>query len=145
MDESNPYASPQSSRDGDHADTYTESGRRIVLCIALATIGISVVVIGLYVSANGLATLPPRLVRLALTVILGIFLYRGAVWARWVAVALYGLGSVGSIGVAVPLSSAGHPVNGASLALMGMIYGISALALLVVPAVGARFNRHSSA
>lgn len=123
----------------------TESGRRIVLYIVLATIGISVVVIGLFVAANGLDTLPQRLVRLVLTVVLGVFLYRGAIWARWVSVVLYGVASVGSVVGGLQLVSHGHPANGTPLVLMGVIYGASVLALLLVPSVRAHFARDSTA
>jgi hypothetical protein len=122
-----------------------ESGRRIVLAIVFATVGVSAIVIILFVAANGFATLPPRLVRFALTVALGVLLYRGAAWARWTVVILYSIASIGSLAGASQLLTSGYPGRAMPGVAMGVIYGASVLSLLLVPSVRAHFARAQAA
>lgn len=116
----------------------TSTGRRLVLAIIVASLAISVLVIVAFTVARGTALLPQQIVRFLLTVGLCVFLYRGANWARWVAVILFALGGVMSlVGASAPSSTS---MSGLLLLLMGLVYAASALILLLVPTVRAHFG-----
>ena len=119
--------------------TDTEAGRRIVVYVVLATISISVVVILMYIDANGFAGFPQRLVRLGLTIALGVFLIRGETWARQVAVVLYGAAAIFSTVAALQLVLIA-PIKAAPLILMAIVYGTSVGVLLMVPSVRDHFE-----
>ncbi len=115
-----------------------ERGRRLVLAVMVATLTLSVLVIGTFNIVQGSERLPQQIVRFLLTVGLCVFLYRGANWARWVASVLFVLGGVGSLlgGIAVLSTS----MTGLLLIGVGLVYVASAVVLLAVPAVRAYFQ-----
>ena len=121
--------------------TDAEAGRRIVFYVACATIGISVAVILVCIDANGMAGLPQRLVRLTLTIALGVCLLRGEDWARMVAVVLYGAAAIGAASNFLQLVTL-IPFKSAPLAFMSVVYGGSAWALLFNPSVRSFFREN---
>ena len=79
---------------GDSLDVVRSDGRRLVAIAiwALLCASILVIVASMFVRHSG-----PRLsevVRLALEVLLCVFLYRGAAWARWLTIVCFGLGAL---------------------------------------------------
>ncbi len=108
-------------------------GRKIVLTIIGATLVISALVIIRSNLLTGPHRLPQQVVRFILTVLLAFFLYRGANWARWLLVILYGLGGVGSLGLALFADTG----MGLLLVVMGVCYVFSAGALVSSSAVAA--------
>jgi len=112
-------------------------GRRIVLGVIVATLALSAVAIVAFNVLVGSERLHSQLFRFALTVLLSIFLYRRARWARWVAIALFAIAGVGALlgGVVLLRSSAA----GLLLLATGAIYLASSGLLLFAPSVGSYF------
>ena len=113
-------------------------GRRIVLVIIIATLSLCAVVTVTYWLQRGSERLASQLGRFVLTVILSLNLYRGAVWARWVAIVLFLFG--GGIGLASLLDLRRFSGAALLLAAMCLTYIGSALALLALPSVRAHFG-----
>jgi hypothetical protein len=61
-----------------------------------------VAVVAWYVAVIGTGKLPFQLVRLALECALAVFVYRGATWARRLAIGLFAVGALGSLVVLAP-------------------------------------------
>ena len=101
-------------------------GRVLVLVALGAIVGVSLIVIGVFVHHHGTGRLPAQLIRFALTVVLAVFVYRGRPWARWVAVVL-----IGGAGLILLTHSKSTPVL-----VMGVVYVVSA-GLLVLPSATA--------
>jgi len=95
-------------------------GRALVLSALGAIVGISLVVIGVYVDHHGTGRLPEQVIRFALTVALAVFVYRGRRWARWLAVVL-----IGGVGLVLLAASRSTPVL-----VMGAVYVLSAGSLV---------------
>jgi hypothetical protein len=116
----------------------TETGRRLVLAVIVATLTLEVLAIVAFNTVQGPQSLPQQIVRFFLTVGLCVFLYRGANWARWVAGILYALGGLGSLvgGVATLTTT----MAGLGLLIMGIVYVASAVILFFVPTVRAFFG-----
>ena len=110
----------------------------MVLAIIIATLSLCAVVTVTYWLQRGSERLASQLVRFALTVILSLNLYRGAVWARWVAIVLFLFG--GGIGLTSLLELRRFSGAALLLAAMSLTYIGSALALLALPSVRAHFG-----
>jgi uncharacterized membrane protein YfcA len=104
-----------------------DKGQEIVLAIIGATIGFSAFSVITFILFVKLQWLPFQVVRLILTILLGVFLYRGIRWVYWLSVILYGLGGV--IGIASGFLFFGKiPLTLVSV-IMGVVYILSAWAL----------------
>ena len=116
-----------------------EAGERIVLYIVVATLSISAAVIAWTTLATGPEKLPVQLVRFALTVLLCVFLFRGASSARWIAIVLFALGGLGATvgGFAILRESA----FGLLLLAMGAAYLMNFALLAFNSSVKAHFAR----
>ena len=109
------------------------TGRKIVITIIFATVGISLLVIITRNLLIGPQKLPQDVVRFIYTIVLAFFLYRGAGWARWVVVNLYGLGGIfGIVGGMMLLATSRWALL---LVVMGVIYFLSAGVVLFSHAV----------
>ena len=109
------------------------TGRKIVITIIFATVGISLLVIITRNLLIGPQKLPQDVVRFIYTIVLAFFLYRGAGWARWVVVNLYGLGGIfGIVGGMMLLATSRWALL---LVVMGVIYFLSAGVVLFSRAV----------
>ena len=115
-----------------------ELGRRIVLGIVIAILILSITVLVLPLWLHGSDRPIRRAGRLVLEFTLGMELYRGRTWARWLVVCL--------LGIAVVVSSwflatrAFEPLQLGAL----VVHGSSALLLVFHPAVRAHFAANRS-
>jgi hypothetical protein len=92
-----------------------------------------------FMIAQGTLRVPQQLTRLMLTVMLCIFLVRGASWARWTSAVLFLLGGLLSVGGAAKLL--GTPGSAWLMLGFGAIYLYCAGVLLASRSVSA-FFRH---
>lgn len=69
-------------------------GRKLLVNSMVKVLLMSALVIYFYVSLHGLGTLPPRIVRFVLTLLLMIWLYRGSSVAKWLCIVLYGIAGI---------------------------------------------------
>lgn len=113
-------------------------GRRLVLAVIVASLSISGIVIIVTNMPRGSDELPSQTIRLFLTVVLCIFLYRGSNWARWVAGILLVFGAVTSMILGFGITSS--TPAGLLIVLMGLVYSASAVVLIFVPSVRAYFR-----
>lgn len=106
--------------------------------VIAVTLALSVMVILVYLTSIGPQKVPQQIVRLILTGVLCVFLYRGVNWARWVAGILFVLAGIVGIasGTALLYIGAGAFV----LLAMGAVYVGSAVILLFVPSVRTYFG-----
>lgn len=118
-------------------ETQLTTGRKIVVGVIIATIALSLISIITSVLVDG-QPLPAHLVRFLLTILLCLFLYRGANWARWIVVILLLL--AGPSAVLAGLTLLPHPGSAALLIIIGLVYTTSAILLMFVPAVRAHFR-----
>lgn len=118
------------------------SGRRLVLAIIVASLTLDVLVIVTFNFVRGAELLPQQIVRFLLTVVLYVFLYRGANWARWAAGILFSLSGFGALQEWFALVSIS--MAGLLLIAMGLVYVASTVILLFVPSVRAYFSPGSS-
>jgi len=95
----------------------TERGRRQTIAILVTLVG-SIVIVALL----GGSTLPAMLIQLIVIGLLGLQLFRGAAWARWVLVAIAALTVVGNGWAAAQGAQAG----GASWAINAALAAIYA-------------------
>jgi hypothetical protein len=109
-------------------------GRVLVLIALAAIVGVSLVVIGIFVHRHGTGRLPAQVIRFALTAVLAVFVYRGQSWARWLAVLL-----IGGSGLVLLAYSRSTPV-----VVMGIVYAASA-GMLVMPSASAFLARQRAA
>ncbi len=116
----------------------TRPGRGLVVAVIVATLTMALLADIVSLLMRGPAQLPQQLVRFALTVVLCVFLYRGAAWARWVSGVLFALGSVVSLVGGIAYLS----TNTASLLLLllGAVYAACAVVLLFIPTVREYFG-----
>lgn len=84
-------------------------GRRITLAFCIAVVAISVATISFMVSAKGAEALPPRLVRLALTILLVAGIYLGSIAAKWIGIVLMYVGGLAGLAVGALLLMGLHP------------------------------------
>ncbi len=118
-------------------ESQIETGRRLVVAVIVASLALSLVVIGTFNLVRGPERLPQQVVRFLLAAGLCAFLYRGANWARRVAGILFATGALGSLVVGLPAL----PGKASLLPLAtGLVYLASAVVLLFVPAVQAYFG-----
>ena len=115
------------------------NGQGLVIAVVAALISTSALVAVVYYFERGSDRLPSQVVRFLLTVVLCVFLYRGANWARWVAGVLCGLSGVGSMFGGAMLLAGGK--QGLPLLGLGVVYVTCFGALLLVPSVSAYFRR----
>ena len=120
-------------------DTQRQEGRGLVITVISATIALSVVAIVVYLITMGPKNLAQQIVRLILTVVLCVFLYRGASWARWVTIILFLLGGI----LLIPSAIAALHIGAGAYMLfaMGAVYFASAAILLFAPAVRTYFSK----
>ncbi len=130
----NPYASPSDAASESLPTAGKSSGihrgRIIVLVIAAAIIGFSALTISFYVLTVGPHELPSQLVRFALTVGLMVCVYRGFVWARTLAAALFGLGTIGAAIDVLTMAPEQGVINRGILTIYVLVYGGATAALL---------------
>lgn len=110
-------------------------GRRIVLGLVIAILILSVT---LPLWLQGRYRPIRRAGQLVLEFTLGVELYRGRTWARWLAVGLLGVAVVGSSWFLATRSF--EPLQLGAL----VVHGSSALLLVFQPAVRAHFEEHRS-
>ncbi len=104
-----------------------DRGRKIVLAIIVATIAFSAFSIITFISAVGPQRLPFQMVRFVLTVLLGVFLYRGTKWVYWVSVILFGFAGVKGLMDAFLF---GQTLMALGSVAMGIVYVLSAWVLV---------------
>jgi len=122
-------------------DAQIELGRRLVLGVIVAILSISVVVILSFVLALGTSRLLPQIIRLMITIVICMYLYKGAPWARWVLSALISVGGIMGIlsglgGLALAGANSAHFY----MLLMGSTYIASVAVLWLAPPVRAYFR-----
>jgi hypothetical protein len=112
-----------------------KQGRAVVLVIAGLTIGLSLWVIISYNTRLGHEKFPQQAVRLGLTTLMFLLVYRGSQVARWIAVCLLLLGGAMGIlsGLTIPILLKQGPLT----LYIGIIYIGFALALASLPSVNA--------
>ncbi|MBV10299.1 hypothetical protein [Rubinisphaera sp.] len=81
-----------------------ERGKSILITCMVKLLLLSAILIASYVMRKGLETLPPRIVRFVLTLLLLIWLYRGSLAAKWICVVLYGISGIALL-VMMPLDN----------------------------------------
>jgi len=116
-----------------------DRGQKIVLGVIVVLLTISALEIVTSNLATGMENLLQQLGRFSLTVLLSLFLYRGAGWARWVAIVLASLAGVGWIVAVVALSPG--PIAGFLLLVMGAVYLGCSVILLRNAAVNLHFAK----
>ena len=116
-----------------------DRGRKIVVAVIAAGLSTSALVIFASILASGTDGIAWESVRFALAVLLSLFLYRGASWARWITIVLTGAAGIGWIIVALaqPLG----PRPGVFLLGVAAVYLVCAAALLLNGAVRLHFAR----
>lgn len=115
-----------------------QAGRKLVIRVVLIAIAISIFSIASFVLAQGTARLPQQLLRLTLTLVLCMFLLRGAPWARWVSAVLFLAGGLLSVGAGLTLL--GTPSSAWVMVGMGAIYLYCAGVLMLERSVRAFFD-----
>ena len=108
-------------------DEQVDRGRKIVLAIIVATIAFSAFSIITFISTVGPQRLPFQVVRFFLTILLGVFLYRGAKWVYWVSVILFAFSGVTGLMGAFLL---GFTLMALGSVAMGIVYVLSAWVLV---------------
>lgn len=116
----------------------SDLGRRIVLGIVIAILVLSVTGMVLHLWHRGSDRLLGKLGRLVLEYSLGMELYRGRTWARWLTVCLFG--------AAAALTTWFLATRSIEPLLLGLlvVHGGSGLLLVFHPAVRAHFAAHRS-
>jgi hypothetical protein len=120
-------------------DGSSEAGKKLVVRVAVIAVSLSIVTIVTFSIDQGATRLPQQLVRLTLTVLLCIYLVRGARWARWTSAVLFLLGGLLSLGAAAQLL--GTPADAWIMVGFGAIYLYCAGVLLASRSVSAFFSR----
>jgi len=123
-------------------DPQVLTARRIVLAIIAFAMSMPMVVITTFHIGRNQERLPQQIVRFVLTLVLCTFLFRGANWARWVAVILFLVAGTAELVEGVVLLSDG--THGLILIATGSVCLASAAVLFFVPVVRAYFNGGST-
>jgi len=108
------------------------------LLIAMAAVLLSAANIITFLLVRGPERVVQQGVRFALTVILSVHLCRGAPWARWVAIVLYGF--AGGFGVLALLRLQQFDTRAVLVAALPAIYLGSCIALVALPSVRVHFG-----
>jgi hypothetical protein len=111
--------------------------RRIILAIIAVALALPVVVIATFHIGRSQEGLPHQIGRLVLTLLLCVFLFRGANWARWAAGAVFIAAGIRELVLGFLLVS---EVNGLVLIATGSVCLASAYVLFFVPVVRAYFT-----
>jgi len=119
-------------------DEFTDTGKKLVVRVAVIATAISLVTIVTFNVVQGAGRLPQQLVRFGLTLTLCFFLVRGRRWARWVAVALFLIAGIGS--VVVSLGLLGRSMGAWALLGVGLAYLYCSGVLLGSTSVRAFFD-----
>jgi hypothetical protein len=104
-----------------------DRGRKIVLAIIVAAIAFSAFSIITFITTVGPQRLLFQIVRFVLTILLGVFLYRGTKWVYWVSVILFGFAGVTGLMGAFLL---GDTLMVLGSVAMGVVYVLSAWVLV---------------
>jgi len=112
------------------------AGRRYVLGVIAVLLALHAYSVVAFYSVFGPVGVPQQVVRSLLTIVLAVFLYRGANWARWATGILCAVGTVWGAVMLVRLQPSGILVLGA----MACAYAVCVIILMATPAVRAFFN-----
>ena len=115
-----------------------DSGRKLVLRVAIIATGISILTIVMFNIVQGTGRLPQQLVRFWFTLALCYFLVRGRPWARWISIVLFLIAGIGS--VVGSLSLIGNSLGGWVLLAMGAAYLYCSVVLIASPSIKAFCN-----
>ncbi len=115
-----------------------QQGKKLVVRVVLIALTLSLFTIATFMLAQGSMRASQQLTRLALTVMLCVFLLRGAAWARWTSAALFFVGGLLSLGAAFTLLST--PSNAWVMVGIGAIYLYCAGVLITSRSVSAFFS-----
>lgn len=113
-------------------------GRRLVMGALAAMVVVSLISTTLSAVLSGGEGLAQDLIRTALTVALCYAVYQGRAWARWLTVALLGLGGLVSLGAGLVMLLV-VPLGGAALLLLGVVYIACVVVLAAAPSARAFF------
>jgi peptidoglycan/LPS O-acetylase OafA/YrhL len=112
---------------GQEMNEEVDRGRKIVLAIIVAAIAFSAFSIITFITTVGPQRLLFQIVRFVLTILLGVFLYRGTKWVYWVSVILFGFaGVIGLMGAFL----LGDTLMVLGSVAMGVVYVLSAWVLV---------------
>ena len=115
-----------------------DSGKTFVIAIIVGTLLMSLTTIFVTNVLTNSADLQIQLVRLAITVALAVQLYRGAGWARWIFIVLFGLAGLGMLVFVFFLPKT---LITFIIALMGLVYAGLGGVLMLNPSVRLYFER----
>jgi hypothetical protein len=116
-----------------------QAGRKLVLRVAVVAVSLSILSIATFMIAEGATRLPQQLLRLTLTVLLCVYLVRGAPWARWTSAVLFLLGGLLSLGGGAKLLET--PGSAWVMISLGAIYLYCAGVLILSRSVSAFFDQ----
>jgi hypothetical protein len=116
-----------------------EVGRKLVVRVVLIAMTLSVFTIATFMLTQGQTRAPQQLLRLALTVVLCIYLLRSAAWARWTSALLFLVGGLLSLGAGFTLLST--PSSAWVMVCIGAIYLYCAGVLIASRSVSAFFGQ----
>jgi hypothetical protein len=111
------------------------TGRWLIVAVIVSVLALSVLTAAAFNVAVGTDRQPQQVVRFVLTAWLCIFLYRRAIWARWVAGILFLL--AGAVSLFAGFAS---ELGDFLLVTMGTVYAAAGIILLFVPAVRVYFR-----
>lgn len=114
------------------------TGRKLVVRVAVIAVSLTLFTTATFLLAQGTTRVSQQLLRLTLTVLLSIYLVRGALWARWTSAVLFLLGGLLSVGGAAKLL--GTPGSAWLMLGFGATYLYCAGVLLASRSVSAFFN-----
>lgn len=115
------------------------AGRKLVVRVAVIAVSLSLFNTATFLIAQGTTRASQQLLRLTLTVLLCIYLVRGAPWARWTSAVLFLIGGLLSVGGAAKLL--GTPGSAWLMLGFGGIYLYCAGVLLASRSVSAFFKQ----